>query len=233
MFGWFKNIINHFKKKREEDVANRQQALTDITRGMYHAASTTSAMLAQQYIRMIDQFFDKEDDGTLAAKMVKIQLGDDHVIMVPLVTLVAPKGLTLDEMKVHMSVQISEAKAKLATDLADDSSATRTSFNVVLSPKTNILGRKSDVTDIEMIFKAGEPPEGVMRIIEEYSNMIKPAKTEEINGAKIVSIGKGYGPTRGVNEAPEYAKAKEEDEAKEKEEESGDAPAEDPPADSE
>jgi hypothetical protein len=214
MFDWAKNLYNYFKKKREDDVANRQQALTDITRGMYHAASTTSAMVAQQYIRMIDQFFDKEDDGSLSAKMVKINLGDNHVIMIPLVTLVAPKGLTLDEMKVHMSVQISETKAKLATDLADDSSATRTSFNVVLSPKTNILGRKSDVTDIEMIFKAGEPPEGVMRIIEEYSNMIKPIKTDEVNGAKTVAIGKGYGPTRGVNEAPEYSKAKEEDEEK-------------------
>ena len=129
--------------------------------------------------------------------------------MIPLITLVAPKGLTLDEMKVHMSVQISETKAKLATDLADDSSATRTSFNVVLSPKTNILGRKSNITDIEMIFKAGDPPEGVMRIIEEYSNMIRPVKTEDMNGAKTVKIGTGYGPTRGTNEAPEYSKPKE------------------------
>jgi hypothetical protein len=36
------------------------------------------------------------------------------------------------------------------------------------------------VTDIEMVFEAGEPPEGIMRMIEPYTGLITPqTKTPE------------------------------------------------------
>jgi len=167
------------------------QMLTDITRGMHHAASTTAAMVAQQYIRIIDQFFDQEDDGTISAKMVKVNIDKEHFMMVPLISLVAPKGITLDKMVVHLAVKIDEATIKEATDRADNSMATRSAFSVSLSPKEST--DSSDVTRIEMVFVAGDPPEGISRIIEEYSNQIKPISTKSANGnhSKFCTIGKG------------------------------------------
>lgn len=168
------------------------QQLTDITRGMHHAASTTAAMIAQQYIRIIDQFFDVEDDGSMTAKMVKIHIDQKHYTMVPLITLVTPKGLALEKMRVEMSVKIDEAFVREATDSMDNSMATRSSFKVVLAPKSDVIGRRSDITDIEMIFTSGDPPEGMMRIIDEYTNMIKPINNSNGDG-DIVKSAKGTG----------------------------------------
>ena len=156
-----------------------EQQLTDLTRGMHHAASTTAAMIAQQYIRIIDQFFDAQEDGSLVAKMVKIHINDDHYTMVPLISLVAPKGIALEKMRVEMSVKITEAEMKEATDKVDNSKATRSSFKVQLAPKHHSSSRRrDDLTDIEMIFTAGDPPEGIMRIIDQYTDLIKPIKDD-------------------------------------------------------
>ncbi len=168
----------------------QSQMLTDITRGMHHAASTTAAMVAQQYIRIIDQFFDEESDGTISAKMVKVNMDEDHFMMVPLIALVAPKGLALDKMVVHMAVKIDKATIKEATDKVDNSKATRSSFSVSLSPKAS--SDDADLTRIEMVFTSGDPPEGINRIIEEYSNQIRPIPIKSANGnhKKFCVIGK-------------------------------------------
>ena len=169
---------------------NPQQKLTDITRGLHHAASTTAAMLAQQYIHLIDQFFDREKDGTMTAKMVKVLIDQGHYMMVPLISLVSPKGLALERMEVEMSVKIDEATAKQATDNIDNSGATRSSFKVSMSPRvvTTDGRRSSELTDIKMIFTAGEPPEGISRIIEEYTNIVRPLPrgNGEANGHHVI-----------------------------------------------
>jgi len=154
-----------------------KQALTDITRGMQHAASTTTAMLGQQFIHLINQFFDKEKDGTLRAKMVQVELSPDHMVKVPLISLVQPSAIVLDKLKIKMSVRIEESKVKDAVrDVMGNSEATRLSFQVTMSPKTGVLGRRSDITDIEMTFKGVDPPEGIMRLIEQHTNLIEPLK---------------------------------------------------------
>lgn len=173
----FKLLSQFFVRKRK---AMNTQKLTDITRGMHHAASTTSAMIAQQYIMMVDQFFDSLPDGSIRAKTAKIFIDDKNYMMVPLVSLVAPKGLNLDKMRVQMSVQISEAEAKIATSEYDNSSAERTSFTVTLSPKSKSeTRRRSDVVDIEMEFTAMDPPEGIMRLIEQYTTRVLPISSEK------------------------------------------------------
>ncbi|KKK66923.1 hypothetical protein LCGC14_2959210, partial [marine sediment metagenome] len=114
----------------------------------------------------------------LEAKMVKIQITEDHYTMVPLISLVSPKGIALEKMRVEMSVRITETALKDATDEVDNSGATRASMKVQLAPKhrDNFGKRRDDITEIEMIFTAGDPPEGIMRIIDDYTNMIKPIK---------------------------------------------------------
>lgn len=161
--------------------AMTSQALTDVTRGMHHAALATSNMLANQYLYLIDQFFDKDENGILHAKMVRTQLDDTHEMNIPLISMVAPKGLVMDKMKVAMSVRMEEADLKQATHDFDNSDATRASFKVQLSPRSEYAGekRQSDIIDIEMEFLAIEPPEGIMKVIDEYINMIAPFEVEK------------------------------------------------------
>jgi hypothetical protein len=174
MFKWISKLLSRKRKTMET------QKLTDITRGMHHAATTTSAMVAQQYIMMVDQFFDSLPDGSIRAKMAKIYIDDEHFMLVPLVSLVAPKGLTLDKMHVQMSIKVTEAEVKAATSEYDNSEAERTSFTVSLSPKSQgETRRRSDVVDIEMQFSAVDPPEGIMRLIEQYTNRIQPVPSPE------------------------------------------------------
>ena len=166
--------------------AMTSQALTDVTRGMHHAALATSTMLANQYLYLIDQFFDKDENGILYAKMVSAQLDETHIINVPLISMVAPKGLVMDRMKVAMSVRMEEADIKDATHEFDNCEVTRASFMVQLSPRSESSsqsgGRASDIIDIEMEFTAIDPPEGIMKVIDEYINLIAPFEAGKKEG---------------------------------------------------
>ncbi len=156
---------------------NREN-LASLMRGIHHAASSTHAMLAQQYMHMLKQFFD-EKDGKLMAKMTYVQIDDEHWIPVPLISLVTPRGLALDRMKVEMSLRIEESEVKQATIDEDGSHAERLALQVAISPKTKGSGqRPTDVTDIEIEFKAGDPPEALMRLIDAYPNQIDPRQFE-------------------------------------------------------
>jgi len=209
MWGWIKGLFG--KRKPDDSGGDKKgsmsrQKLTDLTRGIHHAASTTQAMLAEQFIRMFDQFFDSEEDGSLTAKMVRIQHPGDQnqFLMVPLISLVAPKGIVMNKMEVEMSVRIEEAYQKYATDYSDNSEATRCSFKVSFAPKSGLLGRSSDLTTIKMTFEAGDPPEGVMRVIEEFTNGIHPQKKERVDQIKHTPIGQK---AKDAVEAADAAKA--------------------------
>lgn len=173
MFKWISSLFRGRKKMDE-------QKLTDITRGMQHAASTTIALVADQYIRLLEQFFDPTEDGTLKAKMVRVAIDENRYIMVPLVSLVTPRGLSLDEMRVRMAVRLRDMQVmNTATQTQEASDVTRASFRVDLAPRAEQGERKGDIIDIEMVFKSLDPPESVMRVIDMYVNLIEPRKVPE------------------------------------------------------
>ncbi|TMO49008.1 DUF2589 domain-containing protein [Pseudoalteromonas ruthenica] len=156
------------------------QMLTDITRGIHHAVNTTGTMISQQYVMQLQQFFDTQEDGSLAAKMVKVQVDEQHDMYVPLIALVQPQGIALDKMRFDMSIQISESELKRATHQVDGFNAERVAFKVNLSPKTSDSNRRrTDIVDVEMQFTRCEAPEGMHRLIEQYANMIQPFKNGE------------------------------------------------------
>lgn len=156
-----------------------RESLAALTRGIHHAASSTYSMLAQQYIQMIAQFFEQKEDADgnlkLFAKMAYVKINENTETAIPLISLVAPKGLALERMKVNLSVRIEEMKSKRATIDEDRIDIDRLSFKVSVSPRSKKGERRSsDVTDIEMVFTAGDPPEGVMRLIDAYTNLLDP-----------------------------------------------------------
>ncbi|CAJ0889959.1 DUF2589 domain-containing protein [Ralstonia flatus] len=146
--------------------------LDDITRGMQHAAASANQMLAQQYTTLLDQFFDADESGTLVAREVELALDSQHRLALPLVSLAMPRGLALDEMTVNMTVRSDLAEA-LPLHGAATGGVGR--FYVSLAPHSQReTGRDSEHIDIEMRFTALQPPEAVMRVIDEYTNRLVP-----------------------------------------------------------
>lgn len=170
------------------------QKLTHITRGLQNAAAETNSLVSQQYIRVMSEYFDKMPDGTLRAKMVRVELDDQHYALVPLVSLAAPTGLGLDRMKVELSIRLENAEEERThlfsrlggRDQASggegdgDDSKGRSQFKVSLSPRSKGEGggRPSDHVHIELEFRALETPESIQRVIETYTNMLQPIKKE-------------------------------------------------------
>lgn len=151
--------------------------LCEITRGLQEAASATTSLIAQQYIRLFDQFFDYDPQalGTpMKAKMVEVAVDDQHKLKIPLIALVAPRGLALERMQVDLSVKVQNTRP--ARESCPDASHQR--FFVKVGQQTRRQGeaRDPDEVQIRMQFQACEPPEALNRLIEEYTHLISPAR---------------------------------------------------------
>ncbi|WP_256250406.1 DUF2589 domain-containing protein [Burkholderia ubonensis] len=157
----------------------RGLALDEIARGMQHAAAAANQLLAHQYTAVLDQFFDRRDDGLLAPREVQVALDAEHTMPVPLVALATPRGLALERMVVHLTVRGDFTEAHPAGGFAGDDQRGR--FYVTLAPRSankdaqgNAGRRDTEHIDIEMQFAALAPPEAIMRVIDEYTHRLVP-----------------------------------------------------------
>ncbi|WP_178119060.1 DUF2589 domain-containing protein [Pseudomonas akapageensis] len=152
--------------------------LCDITRGLQEAAAATNNLIAQQYIKLFDQFFDYDADelGTpMKAKMVEVALDEQHSMKIPLISLVAPRGLALEHMQVDLSVKIQNTELATASHALENGDIQSGRFFVTVgTDKRQSQTRDPDEVQISMQFKACEPPEAINRLIEEYTNLISP-----------------------------------------------------------
>lgn len=151
-----------------------RQSLSAVIRGIQHAAASSFRLLGEQHLQVLRQYFDESEDGVLHARTTYVQVDDDHWVPVPLIALVNPRSLSLSRMKVAMSVRIEEAEGKPG-DGAAAGEVDRTSFSVVVSPKGSADGgRDSEVTDLELEFTAGDPPDAMQRLIEVFAQLVDP-----------------------------------------------------------
>jgi hypothetical protein len=156
-----------------------QAQLTDLTRGLYHAAAATQAQLINQFTDLLKVFFDEDEDGTLKPKMVQIESGP-ALYQVPLISFVKPSGLLLKKMRVDLTVKIDDIDQKVVKSDLHDGDATRASFKVTTSPKPNgHIGRSSDAVDVELVFEADDTPEAVRRLIDELTEQYLHAVPKE------------------------------------------------------
>nr|WP_232239692.1 DUF2589 domain-containing protein [Pseudomonas alkylphenolica] len=150
--------------------------LCDITRGLQEAAAATNQLIAQQYIKLFDQFFDYDAQalGTpMKAKMVEVAMDDQHTMQVPLIALVSPRGLALERMQVDLSVRIQNTET---TPASEDLQRERFYVTVGGQNKRSGDARDPDEVQIRMQFQACDPPEALNRLIEEYTNLISPRR---------------------------------------------------------
>lgn len=156
--------------------------LADITRGMQHAASSANQLIARQYMQALEPFFELDDDGKLIPKAIEMKLDEQHHFQLPLVALATPRGLMLEKMKVFLTVRTDAVEQHAESGTSSDAVS---KFHVSMSPSSRDGSRRdSGHVDIEMQFTVLEPPESVMRLIDEYTNQVLPKQTErtENNG---------------------------------------------------
>ena len=153
--------------------------LSDITRGLQEAAAATNTLIAQQYIKLFDQFFDYDREtlgAPMKAKMVEIAMDGQHTLHIPLIALVCPRGLALERMQVDLSVRVHGIDSPAEPPRENEANGTAR-FQVTVGAN----GRRADQRDpdevqIRMQFQACDPPEAINRLIEEYTNLIVPQR---------------------------------------------------------
>ncbi len=147
--------------------------LPDFVRGIQHAVNSAAMMAEKNEAAFLDRHFHK--DGSPKVEIVKIP-GTKMCLVVPTISIAHPPTMALEEMEVRMAVRFDQAEAKPAHP--DDTEITRTSFQVALSGETKD-DRHSNVVDLTMKFKRGDPPEGVARVIAEFLNTLKPVDVDQ------------------------------------------------------
>jgi hypothetical protein len=144
--------------------------LSDLVRGMQHVVNGAAELLAQHYTQQLERYF--AEDGNPYLKRIKFPDGST-VMDVPLVALVPPSGLGLEKMSMRLSVRVDQTKVKRKQVEGSQTPHDRASLRVSLGSQEGD-GRKGSMIDIEMEFKAGEPPEAAQRIIEELTKQMVP-----------------------------------------------------------
>jgi len=158
------------KSSRSTEKAKFSALLTGVMSAVQKASSTAG----QQNLYILDQYFKKDADGKLQPLYVRIEVAPGKVMDVPLITLMNPASYKLDELEMQLSIRLSLDSIKKAThDQLTNSSIRRASYSVEMCPRDSGGKRRpSDLVDVKVKFKASDPSEGLMRILEDLSNSI-------------------------------------------------------------
>lgn len=169
---------NTHLERRPSQPSEEGQTLSDIVRGIAHAAGAANEIQDRQFIQQVNHYFHKEEDGTLVPKVVRCKIDETNYIEVPLISMIDPSTLGLEEMDVRMGVRLSRAEVKSHIhDANREKNVSRSSFNVSLT--SSKPGDRQDVIDVTMKFKKTEPAEGSARLIEEMNGLAQPHKYDE------------------------------------------------------
>lgn len=161
-------------------------SLSDITRGLQHAAAAANVVVAHQYTQLLDQFFDQQPDGVLTPKLMMLETANGGQLQVPLVALVTPRGMAMEKMRIELAVRSDQVHPIDESHPFDGSSHRRGRFAISMAPRrTEGEGdeRERSLMDITIDFVALEPPEGLMRLIDEYTNSIVPLRPDPASPA--------------------------------------------------
>lgn len=158
-------------------------SFTDVIRGFQHAVERAQTVAEQHSIGILDRFFTEEKDEETGItkqrpKMITFEIQRDNWMHVPLITLVDPNSLRLDEMEIEMAMRIKKQEIKSAhsRENCNKDDTTRASWEVEFTAmkETNGDGKQSAIF-VKMKFKAPKDQnEGLLRIIDEYRKSVNP-----------------------------------------------------------
>lgn len=146
-----------------------RQTLTDIAKGIQYTVNAAQDLVEKFYIGLLDRYFDKDNDPIT----MSVNISEDTTVEVPLITLVTPTGLELDELEVDMSLRVDGVRTKKVITRSGDE-VERASFDISFSGAGKSKVRNPNFIEMKMKFKKADAPEGIQRIIENFSNNVIP-----------------------------------------------------------
>lgn len=145
------------------------QTLTDIAKGIQYTVNAAQDVVEKFYIGLLDRYFDKDNNPINMA----VNITEDTAVDVPLITLVTPSGLELDELEVDMSLRVDGVRTKKEITKAGDE-VERASFDISFSGGQKSTIKNPNFIEMKMKFKKADAPEGIQRIIESFANNVIP-----------------------------------------------------------
>lgn len=196
---WKKN------SKTDETIIPKPQFFDAILRGLNRAANGASDMCIAHYQRLLEQYFDRVGDR-YEAKIVTLQMDEEHSINLPLISLTDAKGLYLDELEVDFSINIVGCNKVLEDDGNDKTDDEISRLLVEVSPqKSEGEKRDNNIIDVKVKFKANNAPESLMKVIDKFNTQVTPYVTKE-----VVAAGTEKSPeSTGKNKSKKNKKTKE------------------------
>jgi hypothetical protein len=137
---------------------------SDLIRGVYYATSSVNAVAAQQYIHLLNQYFDRNEFGEYIPKKIKIKDGDNYFDM-PVIGLVRPQCFKIEKVQVKMTGEMGDVGLKSAKTGVDNSDITRASLSVRLDSTEGDKKKAGDVS-LDITLCASDPPESLMQLID-------------------------------------------------------------------
>lgn len=156
---------------------NHAMGLDALVQGLQHAAFSANQYMTHQYIAVLSQLFQQTADGSYRPDYAELQLDDDHRLNVPLVTLAPPRNLAMEKMKMRLTVR-GDATDSVSTLTGQGE---RGQFHVTMAPQSHEGQTDSQNIDIEIDFIAQEPPEAVLRLLDEFIHRMTPVPVKEKN----------------------------------------------------
>lgn len=145
------------------------QSLTDIAKGIQYTVNAAQDVVEKFYIGLLDRYFDEDNNPISMA----VNISEDTTVDVPLITLVTPSGLELEELEVDMSLRVDGVRTKKEITKAGDE-IERASFDISFSNGSKTHNKNPNFIEMKMKFKKADAPEGIQRIIESFSNNVIP-----------------------------------------------------------
>lgn len=179
----------------EPPVPAEVQGLTDIARGMQHAAQSSQDVQGQQFLTVLAHYFDQETGEPLEFRLT---LPDGRVWDIPLIACFPPSAIGLTKFTSRYAVEIHQAEVRHGRYHQGMPELDRARFKVAFAPSDpNNTRRKSGngrTMDVELTFESEEKPktpEIVRRIIAAYTDLSVPMTREQadrhgkrVDGAK-------------------------------------------------
>lgn len=174
------------KKKSESS----SMTLSDVIRGIQYCVNSSAEIVEQHYINTIQKYVNDDNE----VRTERIFLDDAHYMDIPLICLTGHNALEVDKMKIKMRVNIRDMDLKEIMVDNDDKDAAPVNDDAALDEDSYLVSRSSMLVDvcnvnsnddgtnmeIQMTFKASEPPESLSRMIEALNNSLI-VKMKEIN----------------------------------------------------
>lgn len=161
-------------KRDKKRVDTNSITLSDVVRGIQHCVNSSIEIVEQHYMNTLQKYVNDENK----IRTERINLDDSHYMDIPLICLTGHNSLEIEQMKVKMKVNIQNMALK--ESVPDDMTAEINEEDSYSVSRSSMLVDICNVShdddgtnmEIQMTFKANEPPESLSRMIETLNNNI-------------------------------------------------------------